>query len=108
MTEVEAEEGKRGSGKWPWLLLLLVPVIWFAMRGRGDETAANAGDTATAAAAKLVPSTIGPATNAADTSAVTGPGPGTITGSIGPAPTDTLRTGRDTTAVGASSKRPPI
>ena len=38
MTEIRVQhkEHKRGS-KWPWLLLLLIPLAWFALRGRDDD-----------------------------------------------------------------------
>ena len=35
MTEIRVEQKKRRS-PWPWLLLLALPILWFALRGRGD------------------------------------------------------------------------
>ena len=51
MAEIKVQRKERGSRKWPWLFLLLIPVIWFAMQGDKDEADAAASDTTAATAA---------------------------------------------------------
>ncbi len=51
MAEIKLQRKESGTRKWPWLFLLLIPVIWFAMRGGDDQADAAASDTTAAAAA---------------------------------------------------------
>jgi hypothetical protein len=55
---------KERPRKWPWVFLLLIPLIWFAMRGDKDEAGATTSDTTAATAATA-------ATPAASTPAAT-------------------------------------
>lgn len=63
MAEIHIQEKKRRT-VWPWLLLLLIPLLWLGLRDRGerDNTAANT-DTSAAytgtAAGTVAPSTTG-------------------------------------------------
>ena len=50
MTEIRVQpKPERRGSKWPWLLLLLIPVAWFALRGDRNETE-RAGEVADTAA----------------------------------------------------------
>lgn len=73
MTEIKVQhkEHRRGA-KWPWLLLLLIPLAWFALRDDDDRTEvdrAGAVDTTTyvAPANAGATTTASPATGTAGT-----------------------------------------
>jgi hypothetical protein len=38
MAEIHVQPKEHRRSRWPWLLLLLIPLAWFAMRGDDDRT----------------------------------------------------------------------
>jgi hypothetical protein len=53
VAEIKVQRKEKGSRKWAWLFLLVIPVIWFVMKSGGDDKAdAATSDSAKAAAAK--------------------------------------------------------
>lgn len=67
MAEIKIQPKSRGASWWPWLLLLLIPLLWFMLRGRKDETVARD----TTVATTPVGSTVGPATTTTTTTTTT-------------------------------------
>ena len=86
MTEirVQPKHERRGS-KWPWLLLLLIPIAWFAMRGGRNENE-RAGEIAPDTAAAVMTDTSAQGTNGATETTGTGT---TGTGTTGTGTTGT-------------------
>lgn len=79
MAEIKVQHKERRGSRWPWLLLLVLPLLFFLFRGRNDDREAQStGDVSR------------------DTSAYVAPGPSGAAGTGGSAGT-TGTTGTGTT-----------
>jgi hypothetical protein len=76
VAEIKVQPKKGGSRKWPWLFLLLIPLIWVAMQtGKDDEPDAAASDTTAATAATPASGTPATTTAPADSAGAKKPQP---------------------------------